>query len=31
MTLIPPVQAIAGTSITSTQALSPVAAPNQRL
>ncbi|CEE21181.1 type III secretion protein HrpB2 [Xanthomonas citri] len=31
MTLIPPVQAIAGTSITSTQALSPVAAPNQAL
>ncbi|MGD5919759.1 type III secretion protein HrpB2 [Xanthomonas citri pv. citri] len=31
MTLILPVQAIAGTSITSTQALSPVAAPNQAL
>ncbi|QGJ67699.1 type III secretion protein HrpB2 [Xanthomonas oryzae pv. oryzae] len=31
MTLIPPVQAIAGTSAAATQALSPVAAPNQAL
>ncbi|USJ02090.1 type III secretion protein HrpB2 [Xanthomonas prunicola] len=31
MTLIPPVQAIASTSAAATQALSPVAAPNQAL
>ncbi|AEQ98506.1 type III secretion protein HrpB2 [Xanthomonas oryzae pv. oryzicola] len=31
MTLIPPVQAIAGASAAATQALSPVAAPNQAL
>lgn len=31
MTLIPPVQAIAGTSAAATQALSPVATPNQAL